>query len=435
MSVQINKLEIENVKRVHAVKMEPARSGLTVIGGNNGQGKTSVLDAIAWALGGNTFKPSNATNDSSVLPPYLRVVLSNGLVVERKGKNSSLVVTDPNGEKAGQDLLDSFVSKLALDLPKFMNANDSDKAKILLNILGIGPELAELNQKETEIYNERTAIGRVADQKIKFAKEQPYYPDAPHDLVSASDLIKQQQDILARNAQRQQWIADYESIMKDLLACEEAIDQTKAKLHQLEEQKRILTEKSISAQKSPNDLKMESTAELERNIADVEEINRKVRANMDKDKADDDAALYGRQYNMLTNDLEEVRAKKKALLEHADLPLPGLSVEDGKLVYNGQRWDCMSGADQLKVATAIVRRLNPNCGFVLMDKLEQMDLTTLQEFGAWLEEEGLQVIATRVSTGSECSIIITDGFGSTKEEPEPEAPAAAPARTWKKGEF
>ena len=55
--------------------------------------------------------------------------------------------------------------------------------------------------------------------------------------------------------------------------------------------------------------------------------------------------------------------------------------------------------EQLKVSTAIVRRLNPNCGFVLMDKLEQMDLHTLQEFGKWLEAEGLQAIATRVSTG------------------------------------
>lgn len=69
----------------------------------------------------------------------------------------------------------------------------------------------------------------------------------------------------------------------------------------------------------------------------------------------------------------------------------------------------MSGSDQLKVATAIVRKLNPECGFVLLDKLEQMDIETLADFGMWLEKEQLQAIATRVSTGSECSIIIEDG--------------------------
>jgi hypothetical protein len=90
----------------------------------------------------------------------------------------------------------------------------------------------------------------------------------------------------------------------------------------------------------------------------------------------------------------------------------------------------MSGSDQLKVSVAIVRKLKPQCGFVLLDKLEQMDLDTLTEFGQWLEQEGLQAIATRVSTGDECSIVIEDGYVVGAEQPaEPEAPK------WKAGEF
>ena len=69
MSVKINKLEIENVKRIKAVKLEPTANGLTVIGGRNNQGKTSVLDSIAWALGGENFRPSDATRDGSIIPP------------------------------------------------------------------------------------------------------------------------------------------------------------------------------------------------------------------------------------------------------------------------------------------------------------------------------------------------------------------------------
>ena len=92
----------------------------------------------------------------------------------------------------------------------------------------------------------------------------------------------------------------------------------------------------------------------------------------------------------------------------------------------------MSGSDQLRVATAIVRKLKPNCGFVLLDKLEQMDLRTLQEFGAWLEGEGLQAIATRVSTGGECQIIIEDGRVRGQETED--RMAVAP-RQWTKGAF
>ncbi len=85
MSIKINKLEIENVKRVKAVKMEPTANGLTVVGGRNNQGKTSVLDSIAWALGGDKYRPSEAQREGSVIPPHLHIVLNNGLVVERSG--------------------------------------------------------------------------------------------------------------------------------------------------------------------------------------------------------------------------------------------------------------------------------------------------------------------------------------------------------------
>ena len=90
----------------------------------------------------------------------------------------------------------------------------------------------------------------------------------------------------------------------------------------------------------------------------------------------------------------------------------------------------MSGSEQLKCAAAIVRKLNPECGFVLMDKLEQMDLQTLQEFGTWLEQEGLQVLATRVSTGEECAVIIEDGYSHSTAQPAPAEP-----KQWKAGEF
>ena len=435
MSVKINKLEIENVKRVKAVKFEPAANGLTIIGGNNNQGKTSVLDAIAWALGGNDFRPSEPMRKDSSIPPYLHVTLSNGLVVERKGKNSDLKVTDPSGQKAGQTLLNSFVEKLALDLPKFLEANDTEKANTLLNIIGVGPQLHELEQKEKELYQERLYTGRTADQKKKFADEQTYYPDAPTEPVSAAELIRQQQEILARNGENQRKRDRLKEITfeKHRIYDEaQRIEQQIADLNvRLEERKAAYAKVSgdeETAMKDVAQLHDESTAELEKNIAEVDEINRKVRANLDKDKAEEDARVYAAAYEKLTGQIMEVREQKRKLLDHADLPLPELTVDDGKLQYKGQQWDNMSGSDQLKVATAIVRKLNPNCGFVLIDKLEQMDLDTLKEFGAWLEAEGLQVIATRVSGGDECSIIISDGY-STENKPE------TPVPNWKKGEF
>lgn len=422
MSMKINQLEIENVKRIKAVKVEPKQNGLTIIGGNNKQGKTSVLDAIAWALGGDKFKPSQAAREGSVLPPNLHIVMNNGLIVERKGKNSALKVTDPNGEKAGQQLLNEFVNSFALDLPKFMEASGKEKAQTLLKIIGVGDQLAELEKEEKELYQERLYVGRTADQKEKFAKEQPYFPDTPKDLVSPSNLIKQQQEILARNGENQRKRERLHQLEQDYQKINDNLSELLAKQKKIEEDLKI-------ARSSAVDLQDESTAELEKSISNIEEINRKVRANLDKEKAEDDAETYRNEYNDLTAKISNVRSKKTDLLNSAELPLPNLSVMDGELVYEGQKRDNMSGADRMKVATAIVRKLNPECGFVLLDKLEQMDLATLQEFGEWLEAEGLQAIATRVSTGEECSIIIEDGYVVGQEQ------TSEPKKTWKAGAF
>lgn len=442
MSVKIMALEAENIKRIKAVALTPSPTGLTIVGGNNNQGKTSVLDALAWALGGDRFRPDAAQRDGAVAPAHLKVRLSNGVVVERKGKNASLTVTDPTGRRSGQQLLNAFVEPLALDLPRFMEASDKEKADILLRIIGIGTELHTRDLEIKSLYDKRTFTGQLAAQKKHFAEELISYPDAPEEPVSASDLIRQQQEILARNGENQRkrnqldklideknqlnfTLRDLDEKIEDL---KEEYEQTQAKFTDLEKQ-------IFQARKSAAQLQDESTAELEASIRDIEETNRKVRANLEKSRAEDEAARYASDYDKLTEAITRKRADRMALLNGADLPLPELSVEDGALTYKGKHWRDMSGSDQLRVAAAIVRRLNPDCGFVLLDKLEQMDMTTLQEFSAWLEAEHLQAIATRVSTGSECQIIIEDGMVKDAETTLPPVTEKPQQKSWTKGAF
>lgn len=413
MTVHINTLELENVKRVQALTLVPAETGLTVIGGKNNQGKTSVLDAIAWALGGERYRPSNPAREGGNVSPRLKVTLSNGIQVERSGKNATLKVTDPSGQKAGQQLLNSFVEELALNLPKFMEASEKEKANTLLRIIGIGDQLAALDREEQTLYNQRLWVGQQYRQKEKYAAELPEIPDAPEEEVSVSQLIQRQQDILLKNAENQRK-------RRKLTQLEEEQQRLEENISLLTEQLQRVQQDLVLARSAASDLVDESTQALEEDIRRADQINHNVRINVEKRRATQEAQQLEANYQQLSAEIDRVRRQRTNLLERSNLPLPGLSVDHGRLLYHGQPWDNMSGSDQLRVSTAIVRQLNPDCGFVLLDKLEQMDLDTLRDFGQWLEAEGLQAIATRVSTGGECSVILEDGLAVAAEPAKPQ---------------
>lgn len=394
-----------NFKALKAFYCEPKPEGLTVIGGDNGAGKSSCLDALAFAVGGAKYRPSNPKREGAVGDTTLHVELSNGITVERKGKNlSPVIVTDREGARHGQELLDAFISNIAIDLPKFYNASSRDKAHMLLDTLGIEEKLEELAKREKEKYDTRTVVGREADRKQKAAEDMDWYEDAPEKPVSVSELVKEQQAILARNGHRQECAARRDRNSRRL---EEVIE----RLNELNAERETLESEIKKDEKAVQEAgAAESTAELEASIANAEEINAKVTANAERTRRLGEADALSDQCDALTKEIEAIRVERLALLKDADFPLEGLSVnDDSELVYNGQPWDCMSGSQQLIVSCAIASRINPTCRFVLMDKLEQLDLTTLKEFDAWLKTQDLQCIATRVSTGGECTLVIEDG--------------------------
>lgn len=433
--IHITALQLENVKRVRAVALSPAPDGLTIIGGNNGQGKTSILDAIAWALGGERYRPSDPQRDGSVLPPHISITLSNGLIVERKGKNSALTVTDPEKRRFGQRLLDEFVSTFAIDLPRFLQAGDREKADALLQVLGIGDQLATLDTQISSLYERRRAQNAVAAARKAAAEAIPFDPTAPAAPISIADLIRQRQDAVDHNAQNASKRAEKARL-------EQSVRNMSEKLEALQAALTLERERLAEASAAADDLCDVDIAPIEDAILSAEELNRSVMSNAMRRQADEDYRAAAEAASALDTELSQLRKERIALLTGAPLPLPGLTVEDGRLLYKGHPWDCLSGSEQLIVGAAIARALNPQCGFVLLDGLEAFDPMTLDAFGQWLHEHNLQAIATRVSTGSECTIIIEDGEVLEDRPHSPALPLGelAPQATervpsWKAGEF
>lgn len=397
-------IEVDNFKRLRAFRAELSAKGLTIIGGRNGQGKTSVLSAIAWGLGGGKLAPSNPRNGEE--DPYIKLTLDNGITVERKGKNSTLVVSDEKGMRGGQTLLDGFLCELALDLPRFMNADSKKKGEMLLGALGIGEQLEALEAKIKETFAERASWNRVVKDAEGALAGMEFHEDA-EEKIDVAALNEKFANADHENRNRQQLRENLTSLRSEERNLAEQIEELQRQLEMKKERLKA-TIKAIDAYKD-RDLEEIDTSAIMEKISDAERHNRKVEANERRLAARKE--LQQKKANAAAEDekLTDLREQRVKLLDTANLPLEGLGVEEGELRYKGQAWDCMSGSEQLVVSASIAQAIKPECRFVLMDKLEQMDMESLEAFEKWASEQDLQIIATRVSVGDECSFVIEDG--------------------------
>jgi len=414
-AVKITAFEAESFKRIRLVHLKPSQDGLTVIGGNNGEGKTCVLDAIIYGLGGEKYRPSNIVNEQDGSDPYIRIELSNGLTVERKGKKSSLKVTYANGQRGSQSILNEFVETLALDLPKFMEKSSIEKAKVLLKIIGAEEQLERIEAIENETYQNRAYARKDLDHAEADLDCHPRLKDVPGEEVNVGYLLKQISEADEKRREDEDLMHDIRTSVNEIKKLEDHMSELEK---DFERSRKILCQEKDSLEQmeiTQEKLEFDDVNELTNELKTFQDINDKVRQNKVHTEKQSAVIQKTKNWQSLDRDLYDIRSDKDKILKSAKMPLEGLTVCNGELMFRDQAWDGMSGSEQLIVATSIVKALKPSCGFVLLDKLEQMDVATLEAFGAWAASQGFQVIATRVSTGKECSIIIEDGYEKESE--------------------
>ena len=468
---KITGFSVQDFKRVKLVEIQPTENGLTILGGRNAQGKSSCLDAIAYALGGEAFRPSDVNNHESESNAAIKVEI-NGLTVERTGKNAALKITDARGMRGNQTLLNDIVGKFALDLGSFMRASDTDKAKLLLKMFPeLEANLAELKKQADEIRASRADNNRDRKRLQAQFDAMPNFPEAPAQEINIGDLTDELQKVTEeenaaatakRNLQKlidesarleielntkkreeearhaasnhleveygsaaTELIQEFERRKKELkqkfadranqLANEILVifneqEKLKNQIANLEEEEQIL---SSELENKPDYTAVK--AEIMTRMQQADETNRQIRANAERAKVYDQMVEVANVTARQTREVEDIENRRTALLQNAKLPLPELSItEDGELLYRGQKWDCMSGSERLKVATAICMKSKPGCGFVLIDGLEAMDAQTLAEFAEFLTEQNMQGIGTIVGENS-ATVIIEDGMVKESE--------------------
>lgn len=406
--VKIIALDVENVKKVKAVQLTPSETGLTLIGGNNGQGKTSVLEAIMGALGGDTYKQQVREGAEKGM---VNITLSNGVQVTRTYTaqgGSSLRVTDAAGRKGGQQLLNDFISSFALNTSTFLDATDKKKAEILLKVIGVNPQPFEERIRTLEA--DRLVKGRERDRAKGHAESLVFFPDAGDDKWDGAAISAEMTKALSHNAKIKQ-------AGNDIQAAKDRLDLAAIRLKEAEQALLKAQEACAQMQAAYDDAvekagtsgELMDTTAINAKLAEITKHNEQVSSNLARAQAFDVHLALAEEYKALSGEIEQEREALRALLEGAALPYPGLAVENGVLTYNGRAWSTLSESERLILATAISQAVLPECKFVVIDGMERMDLNTLKIFTGWLISNGLQAIGTRVGDGGENTIIIEDG--------------------------
>ena len=238
--MRILKLESENIKRLQAVEITPQGNVITV-GGDNAQGKSSLLDSIAYALGGKRAvcdKPVREGQDKAKIVAELDDLIVSRTFTQAGG--GTLTVSNKDGAKfsSPQKILDKLTGKLTFDPLEFTRMESKQQAETLKSLVGL--DFSEQDQKRKELYDQRTQVNRDIKKAQGNLETMPAHDDAPEKEVSVSQLASELQHRQEINRQNQEKRSELQTLegrvakgQEYVSDIERQIQELQAKLHSL----------------------------------------------------------------------------------------------------------------------------------------------------------------------------------------------------------
>ncbi|PRA13292.1 hypothetical protein CQ010_01210 [Arthrobacter sp. MYb211] len=392
-------LKVENFKRLRTVDIEFTENTV-IISGRNEQGKSSVLDAILWALGGGAAakKMPNPIHNGET-KATVEVVLDDFIItrtaaVDRKA--STLTVTSRDGvEKysSPQKLLDGLIGKLSFDPLEFSRMKDTEQRAVLLDCVELGIDL-NANEAEREVaYKERTFVNR----EVKSLEAQYKAIEAPAEVPAQVDVGALMQELTAS-----------QKAHTDAAEAVRTVSSLEAQLADLQDRLAAAREKSLEAlsardaHRDPDDIQEQITGSTEANkagelIRQKESLGAQFKAKAAEAKA-------------LDKKIEDLDKAKADALAKAEMPIEGLGIDETGVTYQGQPLSQASGAGLTKVSTAMAVSLNPGLRLAYIREGSLLDTENLQIIRDIADAMDFMILVEVVDESGEIGIVIEDGM-------------------------
>ena len=408
--MKIIELKSENIKRVKAVEIKP-KDNVVIISGKNDQGKSSILDSIWYALEGKgSLKDTPMPIRKGENKAEVKLTLDDFVVTRNWTANdkSYLKVTNREGlaYSSPQELLDSFIGKLAFDPLVFAGMKEKEQRDLLLDVAGIN--FSKIDYDISALKEERTMKGR----EVKLMSGE-------REIISTSDLPEKEIDISKLNNQYQEALnANYEIKNKGdkieefksyIINCDQDIKEYELKIEDLKKNKEKMIVAIDNLTKWLKENKMVETELLKDKITNAYEINDQIKARQRNDIKDIELSKKQAEYDKYTKDINSLLAKKEEILKSAKMPISGINIDDNGVLFKEIPFAQLSSSEQLKVSLSIAIALNPKLKVIRIVDGSLLDEDNMALIKCIAKEKDYQIWIERVNDTGELCFIIEDG--------------------------
>lgn len=410
----------ENVKRLQVVEIAPGKKGLVEIAGKNGQGKTSILDAILWAFSSASAvqsMPIRKGTDHAAIEVTIGDDQPKFIIERRFTENGSyLSITTPDGMRPAkpQKLLDTLLGKMAFDPLQFMHLKADKQAEMLRDLAGVGPELDTLDEKIAQAMEARKMVKKEAEAFASQAAAIQTTADDSASVIDEDEIVKRMTSISTINADISRRATNRANAREDIDRWRREAEQIETRIEELkaqcgeylkradEKEKQLAAAGPLPELTSADDIAEELRAAKAHN-AEVSKWETKKAAKANADKK-------AKEADTLTKTIEAARAEKLKLISAAALPVEGLSFDASGVTYGGIPLDQASDAQQLRISVAIASALNPGLRVIRIRDGSLLDDDSMKMLADFANKNDLQIWIETVGTGmTPGAIIIEDG--------------------------
>jgi DNA repair exonuclease SbcCD ATPase subunit len=404
-------LDVQNVLRLTALKLEfdPANN-LVVIGGNNAQGKTSVLNSIMAALGGTKEHMPEMVHHGAKRG---KVVVDLGdFTVTRtftRDGGGTLTVTAADGKTvtSPQNMLNGLLSSMSFDPLAFMSAKPAEQANTLRTLAGL--DFTSYDKEYDAAFAERTDVNRDVRRLEAQLAGMRFHADAPTSEVGVADLTAQLEAEHAKQRAYDNAERSYTAACTRVIEADGLVADLRKRLEQAQSDAMAAHKAKEAAEKAFNALTQCNPVPIQEQIASAESTNQKVRDNAARTRVESELKATRKTADALTAKLDGIRDAKEKAIRDAKFPVEGIGFSDDGVTLNGLPVKQASGAEALRLSVAVGAALNPKLRTMLVRDGSLLDDSNLALLAQLAAGHDFQIFMERVGKRDQMAIIIEDG--------------------------